>query len=1343
MPIDYSKFDALEPLDFDPDAGVLRDPEAAARRHEADQAHWLTDSLMAVPRGIAGAVEGVGEIGNLIPGVDYDIPENLGFEILGESETVPGSMVEGAVQFLSGFLPGSFGIGHLSKISRGSSALRKGLSLTKKAERAARIAGKTGAVRRIRWGRSMTAGSFADFMVFTADEERLSNLIQSIPALENPITEFLQSDGEDTEIEGRIKNAIEGAGLGVLADGILAGIRAIWKRGKVLSKAGGLTDAEVEELARKHEVELRAIDEEAQESAGRALGEPVDDVERNLLEDEAAVPGRPLEPEEIPQDLQEMSYRDLQQEARKHDLAGGGPGRTAAVLREEIHRARLVEETEPARPTGYYDEAAGRASRLPTREGLVGDQINGWERAALEAGGTTLEETRAIGDVLEEAHRSGEDPQEAIRGIINLAKLDPVSHRRMVKIIAELPGVNEFTDELGKPVNIKDLGEQAAEAAEHYISKYFGRRAETVLHAARGTERGLDKARRETFAQLAYLSHYFEDLDKVYEAMRTGRKDLLDELGFKSQDEATETWMQGFETGALLVQQIGRVRYQWGLGLGGYRLGPAKLMSDEMLEEVIQGRGGREYLTKLGRKFHEVRSRYGNSAAAQMMMGFDRKRRMVYLTNEYFMNFILSGLRTMSTNTFGSLATTYYGPLETYLGARVGQGLASLKGESVEAFREEADRAWGALVQLRHQFDIALKWGLKSWKSGRGHLDERFGTLEVPREMREAMSSENVSAIVGRDLDPEEGVGRAINIFGGYLRMPSRFLLATDEFFKQWQYRSAVASDLALQGNKKGLSGPELDRWVDTELAQMTRQGQAFSREHLYQRAALKHKVNMYVDPEKRDEAIERYVERHWNSPEVQHRGVIAKKALEIARERTFTTDVGARDGILSDMGGQLQSFSFKHPMVRLFTPFIRTPLNILIYAGRRSLVWPRNLTGVSEYLLNAKLGRPESALANSKRLLARQLASSDPRERAEALGRMSAAVGFMSVGLGAANSGLITGSGPADPAHRKLLRENGWQPYSIKIGDTYVKYAVDPAWTIMGIYADMVDAGRYAPEADQDDIERAGLALWTTLAHNLQSKSYLQGLMQASGLLTDADRTAPKVAGKLLGAFTVPSLVASLRHLTDDNLLEARTVLDQVINRVPFLSTKLLDPQRNILGEPVGRNQLEGALKATDGVGGIFHAFMINRTSSDTVTNELAKLQYGFKLPVRYQWGQDLAEHTNEKGQSAYDRWLELTGEVKLAKYGNRTLKATLKRLINSRDYEALAETGIGEVDLDSPRVLVIQRVLSRFRAEAKRRMLLEFPELTEHAKNITVSREALKSGGDLETIRSTLFPL
>jgi len=118
-------------------------------------------------------------------------------EIEADPRTVTGAGVRAISQFLTGFIPALRGV--------------KALGVTGVAAPAA-------------------AGAIADATVFDPQEERLSNLIQEVPGLQNPITEYLAAGPEDTDAEGRFKNAVEGLALGGVADGLIQGVRLVKNR---------------------------------------------------------------------------------------------------------------------------------------------------------------------------------------------------------------------------------------------------------------------------------------------------------------------------------------------------------------------------------------------------------------------------------------------------------------------------------------------------------------------------------------------------------------------------------------------------------------------------------------------------------------------------------------------------------------------------------------------------------------------------------------------------------------------------------------------------------------------------------------------------------------------------------------------------------------------------------------------------------------------------------------------------------------------------------------------------------------------------------------------------------
>ena len=148
------------------------------------------------------------------------------------------------------------------------------------------------------------------------------------------------------------------------------------------------------------------------------------------------------------------------------------------------------------------------------------------------------------------------------------------------------------------------------------------------------------------------------------------------------------------------------------------------------------------------------------------------------------------------------------------------------------------------------------------------------------------------------------------------------------------------------------------------------------------------------------------------------------------------------------------------------------------------------------------------------------------------------------------------------------------------------------------------------------------------------------------------------------------------------------------------------------MLGEVVSpsnyRIPLLGAF-VPDSVEDYVSPIMVSSKKNDSVFQEMAKAAHAFQLPRRQKMGVDYTQFVNSKGQSAYDRWLEIQGTVKI---NRRTLRQELQRVISSKRFQQLSEEPLD--DLGSPRAREITRVIRRYRAKAEKQMLGEFPNLS-----------------------------
>jgi hypothetical protein len=199
-----------------------------------DETSVIGDIASALAGGISDAAintaQLIPDIANAAEGLfGFDaIPDNFQvrditpeFLQVDERESTLHNIVRGGTQFLTAFIP-VFGVmGKLAKAKRVASAIKAGTLKE----------GKETLLHRL--GREYTAGAIADSAAFSPHEERLSNLIENNDwtndSLSNPITAYLASDEDDSALEGRLKNILEGGAMGILFDSIFRGARGLWR----------------------------------------------------------------------------------------------------------------------------------------------------------------------------------------------------------------------------------------------------------------------------------------------------------------------------------------------------------------------------------------------------------------------------------------------------------------------------------------------------------------------------------------------------------------------------------------------------------------------------------------------------------------------------------------------------------------------------------------------------------------------------------------------------------------------------------------------------------------------------------------------------------------------------------------------------------------------------------------------------------------------------------------------------------------------------------------------------------------------------------------------------------
>lgn len=326
------------------------------------------------------------------------------------------------------------------------------------------------------------------------------------------------------------------------------------------------------------------------------------------------------------------------------------------------------------------------------------------------------------------------------------------------------------------------------------------------------------------------------------------------------------------------------------------------------------------------------------------------------------------------------------------------------------------------------------------------------------------------------------------------------------------------------------------------------------------------------------------------------------------------------------------------------------------------------------------------------------------------------------------AGADLLTGRGPSDPDQRRALSDAGWMPYSVKVGDTYVSYSrMDPMATILGTIADVSLATRYAPEDKQHDLGEIGMGVVAALANNFTNKSYLQGVANFVDLLKDPKKEGANTVRSFVSSF-VPNLSRDVANLGsdlavgDETQKEIRTTLDAIMSKILGLS-EILEPQRNAFGEKIRRFTPMG--QDTLGAVAAFANPITTRTAKDALLTEMSSLNYGFSRPPSSRNGYDMVDIKTRGGQSAYDRWLENSGEIKI---NGKTMRQALETLVQSDQYQSLSNYNLS--DQQSPRIGAVKQVIDRYRRNAFNKTLSESPDLS-FAERTFQARKAMARAG------------
>jgi len=1195
--------------------------------NEEEEDNMFFDVLAAPFRGVEGAVQGVYNFLDYTTGDDF-LPD-YDQRGLGRSTTMAGGVVEGITQFITGFVPVAGALGKAGQVVKARKLFGSDVAkqLLKRGNQipAKQMAAINKSSKKAAFAKNYAAGVGADFLAFNGQEERLSNFLYQYEMFQNPVTEYLKATGDETEIEGRFKNVLEGMFLEIAATPLLIpffkSIKLIKNRGKLVAEGMDPEDATEEALSKSdltqdelfgaNEVETSKV----KRPGSKVKGDEEAEIEADRIEEEPDAPSGfdGVEQQEFDFKLDADSDKSL------------GFENTPVRGKQKIDAAAEAKATKLNRSLAQKIAVGGKQAlmsniRLVSSESdllpLVRSLATNQTLEAIEKG--TLKKTTEK-DILQESM----DLSDALGGNKN-------------SIEAEYKKLKARGDQYADQFN-KD------QMAIKYLNNTLARKAQDLAIETRGLTKGTD-AYDEKFTEMLFhlnltnaSQNLFAQFGRTASLAMLQRKYMYKQIKGKKIDPLPDK---------LTPQDIAKFR--------DHRLGS---MSDEKLLDLVAN-------AKSGDDIE-----YGLNKIAKGGLGSN----MMDMVQEYWMNALLSGPTTQLVNLIGSAVTYAVGTVERAVGSALSGNFALTRATLQYSFSMQA-------------VADAFKLSAKALKNGEA--------ISIPEAKLFDDRAASRKAISYSPPGGDNAISRTFNFLGEVIRLPSRGLVAGDEFFKAFNYRAYVHQELAAEAIQKGLRGKNLSKYVaDRVQGYTTETGRIFNEAGIRRDAELK-ADEMDLKFEERQSFIEKEVAKASQQPFVlpdgtelsyKDRGALTAKAEQMAKINTHTQDSQ------NSVSNMLSMLTQKHPTLKFVIPFVRTPTNLLTYGISRS---PFGSLQVLSKDFRAKLRSPDASV------------------RAETRGRLATSVTttaallyFLQSGKG---QGLITGYGPKNKEQRESWEMNN-QQYSIKIGDKWVSYnRLDPIATILGVVADINEAQTYN-ELDDGDLEKVFSVAALAFSNNITSKSYVQGLDNLFDFLKFKDpvRDAEKFLGSIAGGFVPNVINQSLNYEEDRPLREARGIIDRMIKRTPAGGN--LPPRRNMLGEVM-------TVPSSGGVAGVINPLYIKEDPKNVVEYELSNLRSGFRQPSRFLRPGveelDMKEYYNpETGQQSYDRFLELVGTSTIR---GKTLRQRLETMFNSKEYAALPEADLkDETGSDSPRVAAVRRMIRAYRGVAKSKMLKENPEL------------------------------
>lgn len=725
-------------------------------------------------------------------------------------------------------------------------------------------------------------GATAGAVVIDPHEERLSNLIEDFPALQNPVTDYLAADPSDSAAEGRFKNALEGIGLDLAIIGTL---------GVSLRAYRAMRGGEIEQAAK--EISKLQTGSEAQASLHHeAATKQAEAINRDAFGLDFGLTPRetPAETHTGPSAPAESTTQARAPEAApeppRGEEARSAFEERAAILEYEEGLSRTDAERRAAGETGYRPEDTGRAAS-PSGESNQTGGINPESGLRTTSGlpSPIQEPPRGVaprGPALVDASPEAVakivlDTEADLKAIAKFGSREAAIEAGQIagrsasrlpwqKLIETPDGLREFMTNVeavtkGQMDTIKGgdvLSDATVNAKVREMAEWYGEDPATLMGEL--VEAGGAAAQMTARMEAAYLvtNRMFQETYELAFKLQNG---MLDEFGGDAAKAAAEL-RDRLRLSASILASAQSMRASAGRTMrrfrGQFQLKPEDLAALDRMDSA-----------KLAELITSTR---GDPKKLAQVANPTFLRRVMNEVNYSLTNSLLWLYPTHVVNVTSNVVMLLGRPTEKLLGAiamgpKTGGDL--LRRQAITEYTATVAAlgdAWQAMVEAFKQGDSILS----------PHNTEFFQGAITQRPLPWKP--------VGGIMDLAENAWKAAN-YRNIVGLPTRTIGAVDEFFKTLRYRAYVQGQAAARAYSLGLAGEDFQRYLRAEMEKA-------------------------IDPAT-GQALD-------------------KRALREAQIATFQNEL-----LAGTAGATIQQARNRHPVLTLILPFVKTPVNVLRYGWK------------------------------------------------------------------------------------------------------------------------------------------------------------------------------------------------------------------------------------------------------------------------------------------------------------------------------------------------------------------------------------------------------------------------